>query len=420
MKELGLLVVQAQNGDVDAFGEIVRRFQNMALGYAYSILGAFDLAEDAVQEAFIDAWSVLPSVQHPEAFPGWFKRVVFKHCDRLTRRKRVPVVPLSEVADVPSNAPGPMENVSQADLRATVLEAVQALPASERTVTTLFYIDGYSQSDISDFLEVPVTTVNNRLHLSRKHLKERMLQMFGDELKNHTMSENFPERIKSLLNRPKPLEIEGHPVRELWEIFRGCFPDFEVIDLEEIVSKRAYLIPPESMVKEVYSVDDQQILRPEITSQLVDRWLQTSRKPCKWITAGRTFRYVDAETSTRLMTFHQAEVFWIGEGIGEQQLVDAVIESVSRLIPDTKPTIRLIDVQFPYLRGSREFDFHWLGGVLEVGAGGIGDENLLKQGGLNPDRFGSVHFAFGLERCAMVKYNLDDARKLWQPPYVGE
>lgn len=418
MKEFRLLVVQARDGDVDAFGEIVFRFQNMALGYAYSILGRFDLAEDAVQEAFIDAWGVLPSLQHPEAFPGWFKRVVFKHCDRLTRRKQVPVVPLSEVAEIPSGVPGPMENASQADLRAAVLDAVQALPAPERTVTTLFYIDGYSQSDISQFLEVPVTTVNNRLHSSRKLLKERMLQMFSDELKNHTMSDNFPDHIKSLLNRSRPLQIEGHPIRELWQVFCRCFPDFDVVELDEIMPRLATTISDEAIAKHVYSVDEQRILRPEVTSQLVDRWLRTGRRPCKWITAGRTFRVMDAETPTALEAFHQAEVFWVGQGLGEQQLVEAVRACASLLVPGLDPVIRESTMQFPFMCLSKEFDMSWQDSVLEVGAGGVGDEELLRRGGLDPKLFSSIHFAFGLERLAMVKHSLDDMRKLWQPPYV--
>ncbi len=418
MEELESLVVRAQGGDVNAFGEIVRRFQDMALGYAYSIIGAFDSAEDAVQEAFVAAWSDLPSLQHPAAFPGWFKRVVFKHCDRLTRRKKVPILPLSEIAEIPSDAPELLVSASQADLRAKVLEAVRALPADERTVTTLFYINGYSQSDISQFLEVPVTTVNNRLHSSRKRLKERMLEMFSDELKDHTLSEEFPERVKMLLNLPRPLEIKGHPIRELWKVLCSCFPDFEVIELDEIVPRRTSPIPLEAMARHVHSVDEERILRPEITSQLVERWLSNGRKCCKWLTAGRTFRLTDSETPTSLEVFHQAEVFWVDEGLGEQQLLDAVRACASRLVPGPEPVIRDATMEFPFMRMSKEFDFPWQDTVLEVGAGGVGDAELLRRGGLDPERFGSIHFAFGLERCALVKHNLDDARKLWHPPYV--
>ena len=54
MEELQALLRQAQDGDVDAYGQLVRRFQDMAVGYAYTVLGDFYLAEDAAQEAFIE------------------------------------------------------------------------------------------------------------------------------------------------------------------------------------------------------------------------------------------------------------------------------------------------------------------------------------------------------------------------------
>ena len=88
MEELGSLISRAQAGDLDAYGRIVRQFQDMAVGYAYSILGDFHLAEDAVQEAFIEAYPILSRVYGPAAFLGWFRRIIFKHCNRLTRGKR--------------------------------------------------------------------------------------------------------------------------------------------------------------------------------------------------------------------------------------------------------------------------------------------------------------------------------------------
>ena len=73
MEELGSLISRAQAGDLDAYGRIVRQFQDMAVGYAYSILGDFHLAEDAAQEAFIEAYPILSRVYGPVAFPGWFR-----------------------------------------------------------------------------------------------------------------------------------------------------------------------------------------------------------------------------------------------------------------------------------------------------------------------------------------------------------
>jgi RNA polymerase sigma-70 factor (ECF subfamily) len=72
------LVQRANAGDQAAFAELVRRFQAMAYGYAYSILGDFPLAEDAAQCAFVEAYHKLGDLCEPAAFAGWFRRIVFK------------------------------------------------------------------------------------------------------------------------------------------------------------------------------------------------------------------------------------------------------------------------------------------------------------------------------------------------------
>ena len=109
MAELSWLVERSRRGDLDAFGDLVRRFQDMAHGYAYSILGDFHLAEDVAQEAFIDAYCKLEALREPAAFPGWFRRIVFKHCDRITRKKEVATVPLEEGRQVEQPRPARSE-----------------------------------------------------------------------------------------------------------------------------------------------------------------------------------------------------------------------------------------------------------------------------------------------------------------------
>ena len=180
MEELESLISRAQAGDLDAYGRIVQQFQDMAVGYAYSILGDFHLAEDAVQEAFIEAYPILSRVYGPIAFPGWFRRIIFKHCNRLTRGKRDELMPLEAMIEMPSGRRDPAVEIEEQETKSLVLAAVSALPENQRQVTTLFYISGFSQKQIADFLEVPVTTVDNRLRASRKKLKatlqsERMI-----------------------------------------------------------------------------------------------------------------------------------------------------------------------------------------------------------------------------------------------------
>jgi RNA polymerase sigma factor (sigma-70 family) len=191
MGELRSLVTRAQAGDTNAYGELVRRFQDMAYGYAYAVVGEFHTAEDAAQEAFIEVYRCLPSLREPNAFPSWLKRIVFKHCDRLTRGKRLETMSLDAAGQQPVRTPGPADQAEIREAQDTVLRAIGELPARQREVTTLYYIDGYSQNEIADFLEVPATTVKSRLHASRKRLKKRMFSMVQDALKSNALPESF-------------------------------------------------------------------------------------------------------------------------------------------------------------------------------------------------------------------------------------
>ena len=194
VEEMVELIHEAQSGDQAAYEEIVRRFQDMAYGFAYAYLNDFHLAQDAAQEAFIEAYACLPDLREGRAFPAWLKRIVFKHCDRLTRRKHFTLTPLEVVTEVASPHPDPETITEQHEFVNQVHSVIQDLPVNERVVTTLFYINGYSQQEIANFLDVPAKTVKSRLHASRQRLKERMLDMVQDELKANTLPGNFTQK----------------------------------------------------------------------------------------------------------------------------------------------------------------------------------------------------------------------------------
>lgn len=177
MEELETLIASAQCGDLDAFGEIVHRFEASARTRALAILGDADLADDAVQEAFVGAYRDLSKLRDPAAFPGWFMTIVSNHSKRLIRGKRVPTVPLDEAVDVALDDIGPAEAAERRELKYQVLAAIRELPEHERVVTGLFYLDGLSQNDIATTLGVPMTTVNSRLHAARKRLRTRIADL---------------------------------------------------------------------------------------------------------------------------------------------------------------------------------------------------------------------------------------------------
>jgi uncharacterized protein len=220
LEEISTLIARAtaaqsaQTEKSQAFAEIVYRFQDLAFGCAYAVLGDFHLAEDAAQEAFITAWRHLDQLRQPAAFPGWFKRIVLTQCNRLTRGKKLDLVSLEAIVDVPAPANGidPHLVYEQTEQQESVAAAIQTLPEHERMVTALFYISDYSQNEIAAFLEVPVTTIKKRLFSARQRLRERMLTMVRETLHEKRPSRNeqfadtvalFNEALESFIARVK-------------------------------------------------------------------------------------------------------------------------------------------------------------------------------------------------------------------------
>src|SRR5579859_7146779 len=101
MESLDSLIRAAQQGDSEAFNCIVERFQDMACASAYAMCGNRQIAEDAAQEAFLEAYLTLEKLREPAAFSRWFRSIIFKQVDRQTRGKRLASSPLEAAAELP-------------------------------------------------------------------------------------------------------------------------------------------------------------------------------------------------------------------------------------------------------------------------------------------------------------------------------
>lgn len=198
MLELGKLVAEAQRGDLAAFNQLVCRFQDSAAAYAFSVLGDFQLAEDAAQDAFLEVFRCLPALREPLAFPGWLRRVVFKQCDRMTRPKQVGTVSLEAVFDEPHPHSDPQTLLEAGETARQVREAIADLPEGERSVTLLFYFGQHSHAEIAAFLDVPVSTVKKRLFTARRRLKKEMMTVMEEEMDGQRPSRNteFADRVR--------------------------------------------------------------------------------------------------------------------------------------------------------------------------------------------------------------------------------
>ncbi|MEW6736163.1 MAG: sigma-70 family RNA polymerase sigma factor [Acidobacteriota bacterium] len=209
MEDLAVLIIHARDGDADAFGTVVRRFQDMAVGYSYSLLQDLYLAEDAAQEAFLEAYLCLSQLREPAAFPGWFRRILFKQCDRITRDKTVRFEPLQTGQAEPSRQPNQAEAMEQNEMKNQIWTAIDSLPEHEREVVMLYYLSGYSQQEVSTFLDLPVTTIKKRLFSARRRLHEMLLEIVADSLRERRPSrnENFSASVLEMLKAARTGDV---------------------------------------------------------------------------------------------------------------------------------------------------------------------------------------------------------------------
>ncbi|AIQ59632.1 sigma-70 family RNA polymerase sigma factor [Paenibacillus borealis] len=164
-------IEEAQKGDAEAFRQLTEHVRGMAYVVSYDMLGDVQLAEDAVQEAFIDAYMNLGSLQEPAAFPGWFRTIVVRQCHRLLRRRRQTLLPLEAAEHVAGSTPG-VEEIAEHRERARVLHSsVAKLSAKLRVPVQLFYFYGYSLQEISVYMGIPAGTLKKRLYDGRRKLQ---------------------------------------------------------------------------------------------------------------------------------------------------------------------------------------------------------------------------------------------------------
>lgn len=206
------LVAQAQRGDVEAFTSLVTRLQDMAVGYAFSLVRDFGVAEDVAQEAFLDAFLRLTMLREPKAFPAWLRRIVRTRAIRMTRRRSPIAVTLEAARPSEDVEPTLDEQISLRELQRSVAEAINKLAEPQAIALSLHYMGGYSYKEIANFLEVPLSTVKSRIHAARSRLREPLQRVLREDLWGSRPSKDmeFSARVTEAVRKAVLADAEGN------------------------------------------------------------------------------------------------------------------------------------------------------------------------------------------------------------------
>ncbi|MGQ0642960.1 MAG: sigma-70 family RNA polymerase sigma factor [Gemmatimonadaceae bacterium] len=218
----------AQTVDEAPFAELVHMFQDLAVAYATWLLRDYHLAEDAVQEAFVDTYRLLPWLREPAAFPHWFRTIVFKQCDRLTRRKGRWLSGLDAALEIASSDPSPQEKLEMHETRASLRAAIGTLSEAEQQVVLLYYMGDHSQQAIAKFLDITPNAAKTRLYSARRRLRNHMANIEENlNAARPSGDPKFAEKIRLMiqpeaLKQKKPWPWSPGIGADVWEMFVAC------------------------------------------------------------------------------------------------------------------------------------------------------------------------------------------------------
>ena len=212
-----------------------------------------------------------------------------------------------------------------------------------------------------------------------------------------------------------------HPVTRTLERMEALFRSigFEVAEGPEIESDYYNFTalnqpenhPARSMHDTFYLDDGKHLLRTH-TSPIQIRYMEKHKPPIKIIAPGRVYR-VDSD-ATHSPMFHQIEGLWIDEHVTFANLKGVVADFLRRFFEREDLKVRFRPSFFPFTEPSAEIDMSFGGGWLEIGGCGMVHPNVLRNVGIDKEKYQGFAFGLGPDRMAMLRHGVNDLRLFFE------
>jgi RNA polymerase sigma-70 factor (ECF subfamily) len=413
MNTLTDLVVAAQTGNVEAYGRLVHATQTMAYAVAVSVLRDRAAAQDAVQQAYLRAFRRLSDLQEPATFASWLRRIVITTALNMRRARRRTFLRLDDVPEVPILDEAETRWSEAQRLRLS--NALLTLTREERQLCDRRYHGGWSTARLAANAGVDDSAMRKRLQRIRDKLRKEMEVAEQRGIGPDDIRADLPAKVVELLARPKLTDLPENPVGRTLDLLRSAYPEFveqpipEFVDLAEakktIADEAMYIDPVE-----LHRVDDSRILRYDLTLPLL-MTVRYEGQPLRIWSAGKCYRLCQQD-AMHLEAFHQAEVLWVDERsrLDPWQMTGRVLRSVDLALPGR--TVKIVPTEYAMCSQAWELEVDEDGRWSEVLAWGVFSDRIVRHLGSDPARHIAVGVGYGLERVAMLRYGIDDARKI--------
>ncbi len=181
MNDDAQLIHQTLAGHSAAFGQLVLKYQDRLYNTVFHVVGNAEDAKDVVQDAFVQAFLKVDTLQRASSFYTWLYRIAFNVAATHHRRRR-PTVSVDQIRLAGGGEPvdsgnGPTDRLEHAERCRQVRQAIARLNDDCQAVLVLREIDGCCYETIAEILELPLGTVRSRLHRARRHLREQLKEV---------------------------------------------------------------------------------------------------------------------------------------------------------------------------------------------------------------------------------------------------
>jgi RNA polymerase sigma-70 factor (ECF subfamily) len=175
-------ISRSQDGDVEAFNQLVERYQRLVYNLALRMLGNAETAEDATQDTFLSAYKAVGKFRGG-SFKAWILRIAANSChDKIRSARRARVASLDNLMEVSgdfiadNDAESPEDYALRSELGRFLNDGLARLPEDQRLAVILCDIQGLSYEEISEATGSSLGTVKSRLNRGRARLRDFLLQ----------------------------------------------------------------------------------------------------------------------------------------------------------------------------------------------------------------------------------------------------
>jgi RNA polymerase sigma-70 factor (ECF subfamily) len=169
------LMRSVAEGNLDAFSEIVLRYQQMAWKTAYRFLGNSMEAEDVAQEAFLKMLEAAPRYRATASFCTYLYTIIYRLC--ADRKKRRSPAYTDTMPDTPASVPGAIEDIVARECEEEVQKALNSLPFNQKTAMVLKHFEGLSYAEIAELMGITLKSVEMLIRRAKEKLQSQLAHL---------------------------------------------------------------------------------------------------------------------------------------------------------------------------------------------------------------------------------------------------